>query len=70
MITMNQFRKLSEFEWEIPIDFRSDMRVPVRMFASESLIKDSLGDHSLEQANAGYAPGIWLSNWWCGSDGY
>ena len=58
-ITIKQFDKISDFEWEIPTDFRSDMRVPVRIFASQSLIEDSMGDKSIDQAiNASTLPGL------------
>jgi hypothetical protein len=38
-ISLTTFRKISDYEWEIPPDFRSDMRVPVRVFASQSLLR-------------------------------
>lgn len=58
-ITLDTFRKISDFEWEIPENFRSDMRVPVRVFASRDLLEDSLGEKSLEQAvNASTLPGL------------
>jgi len=56
---MSIFSKVSDYEWEISPDFRSDMRVPVRIFASESLLKDSLDDKSILQAvNASTLPGL------------
>lgn len=58
-ITIDQFTKIGDYQWEIPKDFRSDMRVPVRVFASESLLKDSLDDKSMTQAiNASTLPGL------------
>jgi len=58
-ITIDSFTKNSEFEWEIPPDFRSDMRVPVRVFASKELLLDALDDKSIVQAvNATTLPGI------------
>ncbi len=58
-ITLDTFNKISDFEWEIPENFRSDMRVPVRVFASRELLEDALGDKSLEQAvNASTLPGL------------
>ena len=58
-IKIDQFTKISDYEWEVPKDFRSDMRVPVRVFASESLLKDSLDDKSMTQAiNASTLPGL------------
>lgn len=58
-MTLKAFNKISDFEWEIPPDFRSDMRVPVRVFASRSLLQDSFRDKSMEQAiNASTLPGL------------
>ncbi|MEA3327148.1 MAG: RtcB family protein [Chloroflexota bacterium] len=58
-ISINQFSQRSDFEWEIPTNFRSDMRVPVRVFASRSLLLDALGGKSILQAvNASTLPGL------------
>lgn len=59
MFTLNDFIKLSDFEWEIPKDFRSDMRVPVRFVSTKKLLEQSLSDLSVEQAiNVSTLPGI------------
>jgi tRNA-splicing ligase RtcB len=58
-ISLNILEKISDYEWEIPQDFRSDMRVPVRLFASRRLIEEALNDKSIEQAvNASTLPGL------------
>lgn len=58
-ITFEVFEKIGDYEWEISPDFRSDMRVPVRIFASEELLKESLNDKSIIQAiNASTLPGL------------
>ena len=58
MISFTDLKKISDFEWEIPVSYRADMRVPVRIFASESLLKEVSKDKSLEQAvNACTLPG-------------
>lgn len=58
-INLSNFNKISDYEWEIPSDFRDDMRVPVRIFASKSLLQDSLSDKSIEQAiNVSTLPGL------------
>lgn len=58
-ITLKSLKKNHAFEWEIPIAYRSDMRVPARIFASRALIEDALGDNSLEQAvNVSTLPGV------------
>ncbi len=59
MIRLQDLRRLSEYEWEIPADYRADMRVPVRIFASRRLLEAVLQDKSLEQAvNAATLPGL------------
>ena len=58
-ITQKAFTNISDFEWEIPVDFRSDMRVPVRVFASQALLQDAFKDQSIEQAvNVSTLPGL------------
>jgi tRNA-splicing ligase RtcB len=58
-ITMDRFSRMSDFEWEISPEFRQDMRVPVRVFASKALLEDSLSDKSIIQAvNASTLPGL------------
>ncbi len=59
MIALQDLRKISDFEWEIPQSYRDDMRVPVRVFADRSLLDAIMGDRSLEQAvNAATLPGL------------
>jgi tRNA-splicing ligase RtcB len=51
--------RVSPVVWEIPTSYRADMRVPVRIYADDSLIEAALGDRSLEQAaNAATLPGL------------
>ncbi len=53
------FIRLNPVTWEIPQSFRDDMRVPVRIFASEKILEATLGDRSIEQAiNAATLPGL------------
>ena len=57
MIGFENIKKISDFEWEIPRAYRADMLVPVRIFAAESIVRQSLGDRSLEQAvNVAFLP--------------
>jgi tRNA-splicing ligase RtcB (3'-phosphate/5'-hydroxy nucleic acid ligase) len=59
MISKNDFRKISDWLWEIPKDFRQDMRVPARVYASEESLEDSLRDKSIYQLiNIATLPGI------------
>lgn len=58
-ITMDIFTKINDYEYEISPDFRSDMRVPVRVFASKKLLEASLDDKSIQQAiNVSTLPGL------------
>jgi tRNA-splicing ligase RtcB len=51
--------RVNQHEWEIPVTFRQDMRVPVRIFATRELLDQVMGDKSLEQAvNAATLPGL------------
>src|SRR5512134_1640297 len=51
--------QISETEWEIPTYIRSDMRVPVRLFATRELLEQIINDKSLDQAvNAATLPGL------------
>jgi tRNA-splicing ligase RtcB (3'-phosphate/5'-hydroxy nucleic acid ligase) len=59
MISLKTLVKISDYEWEIPVTFRQDMRVPVCLFASRRLLEQALGDRSIEQAvNAATLPGL------------
>jgi len=59
MISLQDLKKISDYEWEIPVSFRQDMRVPVRIFATRSLIEAVMDDRSLEQAvNSATLPGL------------
>ncbi len=51
--------KINETLFEIPRSFRSDMRVPARLFANEHMLEDILHDKSLWQlVNVATLPGI------------
>jgi tRNA-splicing ligase RtcB (3'-phosphate/5'-hydroxy nucleic acid ligase) len=51
--------KVHDWLWEIPKSYRSDMRVPARVFTSESMLDAILGDRSLDQlVNVASLPGI------------
>ena len=64
MLSLKDFKMLSKYEWELPSSFRSDMRVPVRVFTSQKLLELALRDKSIEQAvNASTLPG--LIGWVC-----
>ena len=54
---MVELRKIDEYRWEI--ERRGSMKVPGRIFASDTLIRDIIHDRAPEQvANVGCLPGI------------
>ena len=59
MVTLQDLKRINDYEWEIPKSFRPDMRVPVRLFATRRMLEDVMKDKSLEQAvNAATLPGL------------
>ena len=53
------FKQISPWLWEIPKSFRSDMRVPARIYASEKMLEDIFQDRSIAQLiNGTTLPGI------------
>ncbi len=59
MVTLQDLKRISEYEWEIPKTFREDMLVPVRIFATRRLLEKVMEDKSLEQAvNSATLPGL------------
>jgi tRNA-splicing ligase RtcB len=59
MVTLQDLKKINDYEWEIPQTYRQDMRVPVRLFATRRILEAATRDKSLEQAvNAATLPGL------------
>lgn len=59
MISKNDLKQITPYIWEIPKSYRSDMRVPARVFVSEKMLDEILKDRSLEQlVNISTLPGI------------
>lgn len=59
MVRLQDLKRISDTEWEIPSTYRGDMRVSVRIFATKRLLDKVLEDKSLEQAvNAATLPGL------------
>lgn len=53
------FIKINDWLWEIPISFRQDMRVPARIYTSEKMLEDIFQDDSIQQLiNGTTLPGI------------
>lgn len=54
-----KLNKINEFLWEVPVSFRSDMRVPSYVYASDEMLHNILEDRSLQQlVNVTTLPGI------------
>ncbi|MCL4406017.1 MAG: RtcB family protein [Patescibacteria group bacterium] len=52
-------RRINDWLWEIPKTYRSDMRVPARVYATEEMLDEIIGDRSLDQlVNVAGLPGI------------
>ncbi|MGH2818381.1 MAG: RtcB family protein, partial [Actinomycetota bacterium] len=52
-------RRIDEFLWEIPVGYIDGMRVPGRVFASETLFEKAKQDKAIDQvANVATLPGI------------
>ncbi|MBI3396321.1 MAG: RtcB family protein, partial [Spirochaetia bacterium] len=52
-------RRVSDWVWEIPAEFRSDMKVPARIYASEEMLERISKDSSIDQLiNVAALPGV------------
>jgi tRNA-splicing ligase RtcB len=59
MVKRSDFKRINDYVFEIPQDFRPDMRVPARFYADDVLLEGALDDKSLEQlVNTATMPGI------------
>ena len=59
MISKKDFKKISDWLWEIPKGFRAGMRVPARVYLSEKMLEEAFRDRSIEQLiNVSMLPGI------------
>ena len=58
MVTINDFKQIEEYLYEVPVSYRSDMRVPARFYADAKLLEGVKNDRSLEQlVNTASLPG-------------
>lgn len=58
-VTKDDLIKITDYLWEIPKTYRSDMRVPARIFASQTLLAEVFSDRTLTQLiNMTTLPGI------------
>ena len=59
MVTIQDLKKISKYEWEVPVSYDKNMLVPVRLITNEDLLEHSLEDSSIEQAiNTACLPGV------------
>ena len=59
MVQKSDFRQVDEYIWELPQDFRDDMRVPARLFGDAELFDAAFRDRTVTQlTNAATLPGI------------
>lgn len=58
MISKKDFVKISDWFWEIPKEFRKDMLVPARIYASEKLLGETEPDAVAQVVNVATLPGI------------
>lgn len=59
MIKLDDFQRKNQFEWELSVNYRKGMRVPVKIFGSQNLLEKALTDLSVEQAiNVSTLPGL------------
>jgi len=59
MVNLKDIKNISDFEWEIGRGYMQGMRVAVRIFGTQEIIKESLKDNSLQQAvNTACLPGL------------
>jgi tRNA-splicing ligase RtcB len=59
MVSKKDFKKISDWLWEVPKSFRNDMRVPARIYVSEKMLEDVFEDRSINQLiNVATLPGI------------
>lgn len=59
MIDLKHLQKINDYTFEISSTYRSDMRVPARVYATEQMLKEIATDRSLNQlVNVATLPGI------------
>jgi hypothetical protein len=58
MAKSSQLRRIAPAQFELPIGFRPGMRVPVRVFGSEKLVREMDGQVFEQAANVASLPGI------------
>jgi len=58
MVSINDFKRIEEYIYEVPTAYRDDMQVPARFYADAALLEGVKNDRSLEQlVNTATLPG-------------
>ena len=58
-VTRYDLKKVDEYVYEVPKEFRHDMRVPAHFYADDDILEKALEDRSLEQlVNTATLPGV------------
>jgi tRNA-splicing ligase RtcB len=58
-VTRYDLKKVGEYVYEVPKEFRHDMRVPAHFYADDDILEKALEDRSLEQlVNTATLPGV------------
>jgi len=56
---VSPLEKITDYLWELPASYKSGMRVPGRIYATEKMLEHIVGDNCMEQvANVAFLPGI------------
>jgi tRNA-splicing ligase RtcB len=59
MVKKDDFKRIDKYIWELPKNFREDMRVPARLFGDAELFEDAFRDRTAEQlVNTATLPGV------------
>ena len=59
MVQKSDLIRIDEYVWEVPKTYRSDMKVPARIYASEKLLDMAFRDRTMEQlVNTAAMPGV------------
>src|SRR3989338_8172168 len=59
MITLQTFKQITPYLWELPKSYQKGMRVPARIYITKDMLEDILDERSVEQLlNVATLPGI------------
>ncbi|MSP11594.1 MAG: RtcB family protein [Chloroflexi bacterium] len=59
MVHKTDFKRINNYLWEIPKEYRGDMRVAARIYADEEILEEALADQSVDQLiNTATLPGL------------